>query len=61
MHMAESRRAPEFQARRNAGERCHGGRDGDCFDTRCPQLRDGEPEKTGRHCPLDDIGDWEPA
>jgi len=27
--------------------------DGDCFDPRCPQLRDGEPEKTGRHCPLD--------
>ncbi|QEG28302.1 hypothetical protein GobsT_30790 [Gemmata obscuriglobus] len=32
---------------------CHSGRDGDCNDGECPQLRDGEPEKTGRHCPLD--------
>lgn len=31
--------------------------DADCGGDRtweeCPQLRDGEPEKTGRHCPLD--------
>ena len=38
---------------RPAPERCHAGRDGDCADPRCPQLRDGEPHGTGRHCPLD--------
>jgi hypothetical protein len=34
-------------------ERCHAGSDGDCSDERCPQLRDGEPARSGRHCPLD--------
>lgn len=34
-------------------ERCHAGKDGDCVHRQCPQLRDGEPAKTGRHCPLD--------
>lgn len=34
-------------------QRCHGGSDGDCYWSGCPQLRDGEPEGTGRHCPLD--------
>lgn len=32
---------------------CHAQRDGDCSWAECPQLRDGEPEKSGRHCPLD--------
>jgi hypothetical protein len=32
---------------------CHAGMDGDCSWAECPQHRDGEPEKTGRHCPLD--------
>ena len=34
-------------------EFCHADRDGDCSWSGCPQLRDGEPVKTGRHCPLD--------
>lgn len=34
-------------------ERCHANRDGDCSHKNCPQLRDGEPEKSGRHCPID--------
>ena len=34
-------------------ERCHADRDGDCKHATCPQLRDGEPAATGRHCPLD--------
>ena len=34
-------------------ELCHGDRDGDCLHDRCPQVRDGEPISTGRHCPLD--------
>lgn len=33
--------------------RCHAARDGECQWELCPQLRDGEPTKTGRHCPLD--------
>ena len=35
------------------GERCHAQRDGECSWHLCPQLRDGESAKTGRHCPLD--------
>jgi hypothetical protein len=31
---------------------CHAGSDGDCVWEQCPQLRDGEPIATGRHCPL---------
>ena len=34
------------------GECCHGDRDGDCHFSACPQNRDGEAHKTGRHCPL---------
>lgn len=37
-----------------AGERhCHATTDGECFWPKCPQMRDGEPRATGRHCPLD--------
>lgn len=32
---------------------CHANSEGDCDWRRCPQIRDGEPEKTGRHCPRD--------
>ncbi len=32
---------------------CAAGRDGDCNWNQCPQLHDGEPGATGRHCPLD--------
>lgn len=32
---------------------CHSDSDGDCAWVNCPQARDGEPQKTGRHCPLD--------
>lgn len=32
---------------------CHAQRDGDCNHSECPQNRDGEPGKTGRHCPID--------
>lgn len=34
-------------------ETCHADRDGDCSHAGCPQIRDGEPHKSGRHCPLD--------
>lgn len=33
--------------------RCHSDRDGECAWSDCPQLRDGEPAKSDRHCPLD--------
>jgi hypothetical protein len=33
--------------------RCHADDDGYCDWAKCPQLRDAEPSKTGRHCPLD--------
>lgn len=32
---------------------CQSGRDGECGWVHCPQLRDGEPKATGRHCPID--------
>lgn len=32
---------------------CHSDSDGDCSWSRCPQNRDGEPARSGRHCPLD--------
>ena len=35
-------------------DRCHSDRDGDCNWDQCPQTIDGEPEKTGRSCPLFD-------
>lgn len=44
-------------ARKLTEERCHADRDGDCVWSGCPQLRDGEPQKTGRHCPLDHPSD----
>jgi mannitol-specific phosphotransferase system IIBC component len=37
---------------------CRSDRDGDCRWMHCPQLKDGEPERSGRHCPLDN-GDGE--
>jgi hypothetical protein len=32
---------------------CRADRDGECFWHRCPQIRDDEPKKSGRHCPYD--------
>jgi hypothetical protein len=32
---------------------CHADGDGHCTWEECPQLRDSEPAKSGRHCPLD--------
>lgn len=32
---------------------CHAAKDGECNWGKCPQNRDGEPNKTGRHCPID--------
>jgi protein gp37 len=38
-------------------ELCHAGRDGECSAASCPQLRDREPMRSGRHCPIDNWGD----
>jgi hypothetical protein len=38
----------ELQAYR----RCQAHKDGECTWALCPQIRDGEPKKSGRHCPL---------
>jgi hypothetical protein len=32
---------------------CHSGRDGECNWKHCPQEREGEPDASGRHCPVD--------
>ena len=32
---------------------CHAHKDGECVWDECPQLRDGEPSWSGRHCPLE--------
>lgn len=34
-------------------DHCVAGKDGECTHPDCPQLRDGEPAKSRRHCPLD--------
>lgn len=49
--MTKQTELPESQ--RPYMERCAAARDGECCDIRCPQLRDKEPQATGRHCPLD--------
>jgi len=36
---------------------CAAGKDGECAHKHCPQLRDNEPHKSGRHCPLDTNSD----
>ena len=38
---------------RSLAHGCRAGRDGDCIWEHCPQLRDGEPAQSHRHCPLD--------
>lgn len=34
-------------------QRCAASSDGECSHLRCSQIRDGEPYRTGRHCPID--------
>lgn len=34
---------------------CHANREGECSWAACPQKRDGEPERSSRWCPLDEI------
>ena len=50
-HPAGSRKVPDI--RDGLTSSCKADRDGDCGWVLCPQVRDGEPQSTGRHCPLD--------
>lgn len=43
----------EYDAALADNGRCRANRDGECSWSGCPQLRDGEPHKSGRHCPRD--------
>ncbi len=36
---------------------CAAARDGECWAAECPQIRDGEPQRSGRTCPLPFLGD----
>jgi hypothetical protein len=40
---------------------CHADNDGECSWRYCPQIRDGEPAKSGRHCPYDQDVDSTPT
>ena len=33
---------------------CRADKDGDCYWEHCPQLKDDEPNKSGRSCPCSD-------
>lgn len=39
--------------------RCRSASDGECNAKDCPQLADGEPARSGRHCPIDHPDDHE--
>lgn len=47
----------KFEIKHTEISLCHADRDGECEWHSCPQLRDKEPERTGRHCPLDKYDD----
>lgn len=44
---------PRFSLSQHRMTRCQSDDDGDCDWEGCPQLRDNEPTRSGRHCPLD--------
>jgi hypothetical protein len=44
---------PVTEGQPHGAARCRSKFDGECHWAGCPQLRDGEPEASGRHCPLD--------
>lgn len=55
--MSDRVAAPDFRSYYGLNSDCHAGSDGECVHAECPQLRDGEPKATGRHCPLDNWKD----
>lgn len=48
-----NKKCSERRLKDQAEDYCHADMDGECSWPGCPQLRDGEPMKSGRHCPLD--------
>lgn len=44
--------ATEQLGNESAEDHCRAARDGECFWEKCPQIRDGEPKRSGRSCPL---------
>ncbi len=48
---------PAVDEQRAKSGRCQADRDGDCSWSGCPQVRDGEPAKSHRCCPLPHWGD----
>jgi hypothetical protein len=46
-----------IRAKRKPLVTCAAARDGECHHPDCPQIRDNEPEKRGRHCPIDTCKD----
>jgi hypothetical protein len=57
VHRVEKPIEPDARKQPATGtlQTCQSKTDGDCSHSDCPQLRDGEPERTGRHCPLWDL------
>lgn len=53
----EMRLANAIQVQDLPLEHCVAGKDGECNHRQCPQIRDNEPEKSGRHCPIDNHDD----
>ncbi len=44
---------PRYSLSQHRMTRCQSDDDGYCDFSECPQLRDDEPKRSGRHCPLD--------
>jgi hypothetical protein len=57
-HPAEHGIVARLDTMRRMVTYCQADPDGECVHKLCPQLRDKEPRKSGRHCPLDsdDLG-----
>jgi len=51
--MGEPKMPLQYNMQGRRFSRCQADDDDHCVHRNCPQLRDGEPKKTGRHCPLD--------
>jgi hypothetical protein len=50
---SESEPKARYSPSQHRMTRCQSDDDGMCDWEHCPQLRDGEPGRSGRHCPLD--------
>ena len=51
--LADETPPSRFDMNRRQFTRCQADDDGYCEWTGCPQLRDDEPKRSGRHCPWD--------